>query len=346
MKLFTPILNFIDASIVNYSSQKAQLVAQLIEPAVYTGIGLYFAIQGYRHMKGVTDQPVMEFVDSVVKIGCITTLALNVGEYNPIIVDTFQNSPIILANAMSERGVEITSLSASMGDTLDKMGANVVDVGMSFWSDAGPTAPGFYLLGLICWIVGFAVLTYTTFLMLLGKIGIAIVLGLGPLFISSLLWESTKGYFSNFLNLLINFGLVIVLAFANTSLITTMFAQTAADLAAEGAEAKVVSIIALAVTGALSIMLLRQVKETASSLAGGVSLSTLGMGTAAAKGGWNKVTNKHGRELQRRATDDIEIEKRKAAIRTKEGRLRGTSSGSVERTEPRKELRYRSGTSE
>jgi len=343
MELITPILNYIDTKIIHYAAEKSQLVAQLIEPAVVTGLGIYFLFQGYRHMLGTIDQPFTAFLDSAVKISAICTLALGVGEYNSIVIDTFQNSPVVLANALTGNDIGITSLSASMGDTLDMMGSNVYDTGVSFWRDAGPTEPGFYLLALICWVVGFAVLIYTTFLMLLGKIGIAVVLSLGPLFISSLLWENTKGYFGNFVNLLINFGLVIVLAFASTGLITSMFAQTAEQMAAAGAEAKVIAIVALAVTGVLSIMVLKQVREIASSLAGGVSLSTFGIGTAAAKVGLDKFTNKRGRDNQRRAKDNIEVAAREQKIRegitAKEAKK--SDRNSMERREPRKEFRRR-----
>lgn len=311
MELYSNIFQRIDNHIVGYAAAKSTAVAALIEPAVMTGMSIYLLFYGYKHMKGEIEQPFMAFVDSAIKMVVIAGVGLGTARYAQPIIDTFQGSPVALASAITGSGA--TNMPAQLDATVGRSW----DIAMMFFDRGGLNNLDDYLYGALVIVFGFIVTAYTAFLMLISKISTGILLALTPLFVVSLMWEKTQGFFGNYLNTLINQGMVLVLAVATNEFILTMFQQTVADVATLGAAAKAVNIVSVVVTGLVGLFILAQVTSTASSLAGGVSLSTFGMGRAAAKmstKAMSKITGGQGRENQRSAKNQINVQERKEKL--------------------------------
>ncbi|MHB1099489.1 MAG: TrbL/VirB6 family protein [Burkholderiales bacterium] len=334
LPVYTGIFQHIDNHLVNYTTEKCQAVSQLISPAVEGGASIYILLQGYNHWMGSVEQPFQEFVKMTLKIAAILGVALTIGNYNSLVVDTFQNTPVQLAAAISDGNV--TTLNG-IGGVLDGIEANVVDVGLSFFnvSSFSLSAIGYSLVGIAVFAVG----TITTLLIaayiVMAKITTAVTLALGPLFISFALFESTKNYFNQFLNTLSQYATLIVLSVGVNSLIMSMFSQSASDLAKLGAGAQIADLTALFITGGIAIYILLQVPAWASSLAGGVALSTGGlnrtlMGATAGKA-WNLATMKQSRDVNREAKNRLAVNKRMSELEAKAA-PKATDGGEVSRT--------------
>lgn len=280
MRYFTDFFEKIDNNIVRFTSDHAQAVISIIEPAVVTGMSIYLLFYGYRHMKGEIEQPFMAFIDNMVKMAVVVGTALNFSNYNTYIIDTFTNSPVALAAAFGMDGGG--TLSGNMGTLLDTAVGNSFDIGMSFMGSGIGYGFGGVLIGVLVWIVGLAVTMYTAALVGMAKILGGVVLSLGPLFIAALMFDKTKGFFGNFLNTVLNSGLVLVLTFATSSFILSLFWHAVTDIAALGTTANAASSFSMFITGGLGLLVLRQVTSLASSLAGGVSMDSFGIGRHAA----------------------------------------------------------------
>ena len=350
LPVYAGIFQHIDNHLVNFVTEKTQAVSQLISPAVEGGAGIYILFQGYNHMAGHVEQPFQEFVRMTLKIVAVLGVALGVGNYNSLVVDFFQNSPVALAAAISDGN--ITTLDG-IGSVLDGIEANVVDIGLSFFnvSSFSLSSIGYSLIGILVFGVG----TITTLLIAayiaMAKITTAVTLALGPLFISLALFESTKNYFNQFFNTLSQYFVLIILSVAANSLIMSMFSQSAADLAKLGAGAQISDLTALFVTAGIAIYVLLQVPAWASSLGGGVALSTGGLnrtlvGATAGKA-WNLATMKQTRDVNREAKNRLAVNKRMEDLEAKAA-PKGESGGDISRTTkkgPRVELpKYRDGS--
>lgn len=274
----------IDNHLIAFVVEKSRAVAVMLEPLATTGGGLYFMIQGYRHLSGTVEEPFMQLVHNALKFGLILSAAFATGIYNDVIVSTFQDSPVALASALSDVPLNgSNTLSGSMGLVLDGIAGNIHEIAKSFWDMGGTTEIGMYIIALGVWIFGFALTGYVGFLIVLSKVVTAVMLAIGPLYISFLLFDSTKNWFVSWVGALTQYGLVAGLAVGVNALILSMFADASTDIAALGGSAQIADLVALASTGVIGILVLKQVTGLASTLAGGLTLSTFGAGTAVAK---------------------------------------------------------------
>lgn len=286
---FTNYQNFfthIDNHLIAYVAEKSRAVVVMLEPLVATGGGLFFLIQGYRHMTGTVEEPFMEFFQNFLKFGFILTSVFVAGNYNDLIISTFQNSPVALASALSDvplSGSGSATLSGSMGLVLDGVTEQIQTITASFWDAGSALEPQMYIIAIGVWLFGMSLTVIVGGLIVLSKIATAVMLALGPLYISFLLFDSTKNWFVSWIGALTQFGLVAALAVGVNALILSMFSDAATDIAARGGSAEIADLVALASTGGIGIMVLKQVTGLASTLAGGLTLSTFGAGTAAAR---------------------------------------------------------------
>jgi len=330
MGAVTEFLTNIDNHVVHYAAEKSQAVATIIEPAVITGMSLVLLFQGYRQMTGQVEQPFSAFVDSTVKMAAVVAVALTTGHYNDLIVTTFQDSPAALASALSGTTTAGSgTLTGSTGAALDQVYEDCIAICFMFWDRPGLNISG-YITGFAVMLIGAVITVYAAFLVVLSKIMTGLALAVGPLFVASLLFNATKQYFSSFINVLVNYGLVGVLAVGANSLIIKIFKQTAADVANLGTAAKLASLGEMFIAGGIGILVLMQVRTIASSMAGGASMETFGMGRAAAKMTGRtarSVTGGQGRENQRAAKNQIDVQQRKEKLvaRTEARKPRGGS---------------------
>lgn len=312
MGMATEVLTKIDTSIVGFAAQKSQAIMAVIEPAVVAGISILLLFQGYKHMMGQVEQPFSQFIDSTVKMVAIVTLALSAGAYNDYIITTFQDSPAALAAAMSGAAGDAT-LTGTIGASLDKAVSDCFDIADSFWDDAGLDSLDLYVVGFLVWLAGLVVTIYTGYLVILSKVGTGLLLAFGPVFIAALLFDKTKGFFSSYISVLVNTGLVGALAVGANSLILSMFWNAASDLHALGSAATSVNAGPLLFTGGIGFLILLQVPSLAAGLSGGTSMDAFSIGRMAASAvvkGLDRATGGQARKNQREAKNRHDVNKR------------------------------------
>lgn len=344
LPVYAGIFSHIDNHLVNYTTEKCQAVMQLITPAVEGGASIYILLQGYNHWMGTVEQPFQEFVRMTLKIVAILGVALSVGNYNSLVVDFFQNSPVELAAAVSDGNV--TSLNG-IGGVLDGILANVIDVGLSFFnvSSFSLSAIGYSLVGILVWAVGGLTTLLIACYIAMAKIVMAVTLAVGPIFISLALFETTKNYFNQFINVLSQNYAFIILSVATNALIMSLFSQSAAELAKLGAGAQISDLAGLFVTAGISIYVLLQVPAWASSLGGGVALSIGGLNRTLVGGtagkAWNLATMKQTRDVNREAKNRLAVNRRMDKLEAKGASNDGGGNSRTTHKAPRKEIQRR-----
>lgn len=311
---FQDVFAHIDKLLATFSIEKSHAIALMLDPVVTPALGIVWIMYGVMHLNGSIEEPFMAFIEKTVKTGLIVGAALGSAGWNDLLIHTFQDSPVALAAAISGTSNADTTLSG-FGVVLDGTMDNVLSIASSFFAQWINMYP--ILIGGLVLLVGSIVTIGAGFLILLGKVVSALILGFAPLFILALLFDWSKNFFTSYMNNLIAGTLLSALAVGANALILSMFQQAAQKLASLGPAATLNECSALLITGGIGLLVLWQVPSLAAGMAGGMSLSTFGIGRKVAGGSWNKATNKQGRDNKRDARNRLDVEKRMDAMKDK-----------------------------
>ncbi len=280
----------LSAALTSYVSDTATSIIGAIGPVAAQLLTLYFIIYGISMMRGLIEEPISDFAMRVIKTSLILGLALNIGLYNGQIVSFLWDSPDKLAAYVSGSNSGTTENMSY----LDNLMTQFYSLGEKFWAySSGMTSVdlGPKIIAVLVWLAGVVVTVYAAFLLILAKMALAVILGIGPIFVLLLMFEGTKRFFESWFGQALNYVFVVVLTSAAVKLILSLIvaympsANTVAG--ATGSISAAIPPIALAGIGALVMM---QLSSVASALAGGVAISTLGAGNAI----WNKAKGAAG----------------------------------------------------
>jgi type IV secretion system protein VirB6 len=163
-----------------------------------------------------------------------------------------------------------------------------------YWAKAGVLDGdfGMYIVAAAVITVTIVVTAYAFFLMALSKVVLTAVVAIGPVFFIGLLFEATAGFFNAWLRQLANYFLVPVLVVMVNLLVMKLFARAASGPAALTSSAEVAEVFPFLAMGLVCLLALASVLSIASGLAGGVSLSSFGMGRLTAS-----LLNRNGLKL-------------------------------------------------
>src|SRR5512134_1738076 len=101
MNLYNELMSFIDSPCNSYIGSNVAALANAIEPAAVGLLGVYVILWGFAHLQGLINEPILDAVKRVIKIGLIVGIGLRLGSYNTYVTDTFFNAPQDLANALA-----------------------------------------------------------------------------------------------------------------------------------------------------------------------------------------------------------------------------------------------------
>jgi type IV secretion system protein VirB6 len=323
---FTDNLAYIERVCDAYVGEQVAAVARAIEPAAFTFLGVYVILWGFASMRGAIKEPLMEMAERVLKISLVFGVGIGLAEYNTVITATFLHGPDDMAAAMTR-----SPGSPNFTGALDTLLSQGFDIGKQFWGKAGLLRGdvGLYVVAIAVWTLIIIVTAYGFFLMALSKVALTAILALGPLFIVSLLFETTSGYFNSWVRQLSNYFLVPILVMAVNLLVLKLFSRAASEAAIANA-GDVDQIFPFLVMGLISLLALASVLTIAAGLAGGVSLSSFGLGRLT-----GHLLYRHGRKLIGKGADystrPVRYVGRKAWSATK-GLSRGRAKNSITHT--------------
>lgn len=284
VQFLNDFLTKFDIAVVHYWQQLVTHVVAAITPLATSLLGIYIIIWGWTMLRGQIQEPVLDGLVRMTRLSMIVSVALSVGYYNALLANWISQTPDFLASLGTSGGgasfAKLTEFADQVAEQLlniwDAMGKAIAATGWTTVLSATPTL----VVGILMFIAILLLLIYIVFLLILSKLAIAILIGVGPLFVLSLIFDASKNWFSMWWAQILNYSFLALLAGAAGSLVLQFMMQylTAADLptaisTGQGFTSAMVPPIALAGIGSLLLM---QTPSMASSLGGGVALSTLG----------------------------------------------------------------------
>jgi type IV secretion system protein VirB6 len=269
MGFFAEFDAWLRALLATYIDENTRAIAQAIEPLVLALATLYIMVWAYLQMTGRIEEPFTTGIKKIVGIAVVLAVSVHLWMYNAVIVASFFDAPRELAAVIvgAYDPVGIVDRIAFAGDDVAQMLFRRSDI----WT------PSYALAGIVVALIMGFVAVYTIFLLSLSRIALSILLAIGPLFIVSLMFETTKRFFEAWLAQLVHYAMIAVLTVLVAALMMTLV-ETAAQSAVDAGDGiQIAHATRMCMAAGLALLVMRQVNVMASGLAGGIALATGGV---------------------------------------------------------------------
>jgi len=271
---------WLNEQLIQYVGNNTARVSSAMEPAIVTLATLYIMIWGYLQLMGRIEEPFLTGLKRILTLAVVLGVSLKLWLYNTVIVDTFYNAPAQLA-----AGIIGASDPVKTVDSIWAQGGAVADLLFTRGGHFFSAGFGFFIAGLVVWILMGLLCVYTMFLIALSHIALAVLLALGPFFIGMLFFDSTKRLFDAWLAQMANYALITVLTILVAALLLQVVNSYATQTAALGSAIMTVDAINMVLVAVLVFLFMRQVMPIAAGLSSGVALNT--MGTVSRVANWS-----------------------------------------------------------
>lgn len=324
MGFFDEFHAWLTAILVTYIGDNTVRIAAVLEPTIVTLAVLYVVVWGYLQLVGKIEEPFLAGVKRLMVLAVILGVSLSLWLYNAVIVDTFFNAPVQLAAAVIGAYDPV-----SIVDRIILQGG---DAG-SLLIQKGGILNGnlsYYLAGFAVYLIVGLTAVYTIFLLALSRIALSVLLALGPLFIASLFFETTKRFFESWIAQMANYAFLSILTVLVAALMLQVLATAVDQAVSTGGGIQIAHALRVCMAAGLTFLVMRQVMPMAAGLASGLALSTFGIVSAAVAWGLGKGlrgSGQFGRGLTDRETTRWDPLSRKAGHYVR----RGLSAGRLTR---------------
>ena len=265
--VFNDFLKEFEQPITQFVTSSVQNLASYVQTPLRTAVTLYVVLYGIAILRGTIREPVMDFAWRSVRLVAIVALATNASTFHEYVTGLFFESvPKEIGNAIVGSGLDTSS-----GAPFDKLLNKGIEVAQKIYDQAGITdiAPAL-IAGIL--LVFTAVSGFLQFAILLyAKVGLAVVIALGPIFIALMLFQATRPFGSAWTRQVANFVILQVLVVALVGLMLTTvsgFVDKYGANATSGGQLIVGAVAISAILG-LAAYIALQLPEIASGLAGG-----------------------------------------------------------------------------
>lgn len=267
VQIFDEFLKEFEQPLTQFVSNSVQNLASAIDTPLRTAVTLWVVLYGIAILRGAVREPVMSFAWSAARVAIIVALATNASTFQSTVTDVFfEGLPKEIGGAITGAGLNMKS-----GQPFDQLLGKGIEVATKIYEQSGLTNIAPALIAAIL-MVFTAVSGFLQFaVMLYAKIGLALVIALGPVFIALALFRSTRPFAEAWTRQVANFVILHVLVVALVGLMLTTvsgFVDKYGVNAANGGQLIVGAVAISAVLG-LAAYIALQLPEIASALAGG-----------------------------------------------------------------------------
>ncbi|WP_212112762.1 type IV secretion system protein [Bartonella queenslandensis] len=272
--VFSQLFTKIDQITQTYVTDIASKAIITITPFVSIGITITFIIYGWLIIRGAIDMPLSGFVNRFLRISIITSIALTAGLYQNDIANLITQMPYELSKALTTDPLTDQQLMTLL-DTVANNGFRYA--GRLFEETAFFEANGllYSLLGILILLATSLVVAIGGGLVLLTKIAIILLVGLGPIFIVALLWQPTYRFFEQWIIQVVNCIILFLLLETVFSLMMNIFANYLGDMKLDYNQNVAAMFGGALILSIISIMLLLKLSGMANSLAKGMTFGHL-----------------------------------------------------------------------
>lgn len=300
-------------------SSYAAHVAGAVDSLARYCVTIFAALYGVLLMMGHVREVKYDAFVRLFKIAIVWSIARNFGHYNAEIGQFFWHMPEYLVNWLSPSSVRAmlqqfipgaetsssnTDVSILLISTVMSFTVSLMHSSLSASSLAGQTDFTLFASGLGIGVAGASITAVVAGILLVAKMSLAVLLGLGPFFLIAILFEKTKSYFDGWLSQVLNFVLVILLLTLTIQLLFPILIITVASYYAVAKSVGVLSLresVELITVLGIFLAIIKQVPTTAAAVVRGYAVGGLQerglMGSSGAGAGGGKSANQAYAEM-------------------------------------------------
>lgn len=271
-QLVQPLFTKIDTTTAIFVNDISQRAIATITPVVIVLLTASFILYSFAIMSGKVDMPFQDFMLRCVKIAFIVGAGLSVGLYQGDIADAIRSTPDQLATALMSNPTSIDAgtgaiIDDAMGKGFDQAGEAFEKAG--FFSENGIT---YALLGVIIILATAVFGAIGAAFLIVAKLALAMLAGLGPIFIACLLFPATLRFFESWVGQIVNYALIVVLFASIFTLLVTIYGDYMNQMAFDGEVNIYYTVGGSVILSVALVFVLLQIPAIASGLAGGASM--------------------------------------------------------------------------
>lgn len=274
-------------------------IATEIAPLVAGGLTLTFIVMGIMAVYGMLDRPFKELAWRMLWASVIMSMALTSAMYQTYVVDVLMTLPDELVASIASTALNNTDVAT--GQNAARAIEQLFDLGTYnaglFFNEASMNpidanlAPyiygGLVFLGtLLCCAVG-------ALWLLIAKVILALMVGLGPIFIVCLIWKPTQQFFWSWVGQIINTVITAVLVLAVFAIFSSIFQLALNALEVDAEQAGLMDSAIFTFLGVMCMGVLLSIPQYVAQLigvAGGAVSAGMGRIAGSAVSGGSKAT--------------------------------------------------------
>jgi type IV secretion system protein VirB6 len=250
------------------------LVAWLAGPMA-TALVIYVALTGFMMMRGLSQETFAAVLGRIVRLCIVAWIVMNAATYNTWVRDLFLTT---LPTELADQITSTTGNAAPSAAAFDTIWRKALGVGMSVWSTLGWTDIGPSLAVIFMWVCAGVAISFSYLVWLTSRIGLGLVIAVGPIFVAFALFPATRALFERWLGQVVQFVVLGVLAVTLLQLMVAaegmLVDRIVASSAASSPAQRLQMLLAVCVLFIICAMLAMQLPGLASGLAGGFSFHT------------------------------------------------------------------------
>ena len=285
--IFQFIGESVDRALDGFVDATSGQVISAIAPLAATGVTLYFAIMGYLIIVGRLQSPASTVFTRALKITFLGVLALSAGGYSAWVVNVVRGLESGLSGAFAGTGTggASNSVYAVIDETLGKGW----DIAARLWEQAGNRglteigmAVGEYINATVIGVATIAVGLPAGAMIVVAKMTLTLLLGIGPLFVMCLMWPVTARWFDQWFAQVMTSVLTIALVTAMAAFMMKMFVAFVGAVDLEGDQNTLFTALTMATLAVVIMVVMYKVGGLAAGLAGGMAMAAITLGHIAA----------------------------------------------------------------
>jgi type IV secretion system protein VirB6 len=275
---FSETLNTVDAVISNYVNAAYTNLVAANADVITLLFTFYLMLLGYRFLNH-DEQVTMDYAKRhVIVMLIVYGLLMSWQVYNLFVYNIFTNEPSHISSILVG-AAQKSHPGATIAQVLDQLYESVINATLGFFAEVNFSGSGiaFLFYGALVFLMGSALCIFTLLLFIYAKMMMAVSLALGPLFISFLLWESTKDMFTSWLRKLVTLALIPIITSAILALMLSVISVTLPSINAPLDSMQFYGIAPFLGLSLATTLILSQVFHIASALGGGITLKSFSL---------------------------------------------------------------------
>lgn len=249
------------------TTMSSNIVAAVV-PVIVSALAVMILFYGLSVVRGEAQQPAAVFFAKILKIAIITAIVQEYSSNSVNIINLAWTTQDNLVQAVSGSSNAFQAIDSATTPLVGFFAGLVVFMISSTTSGTGESL--MMALLIVCFVVlGGGSLALCVFYALLSKVGLGVVLGLGPLFIAGLAFGPTARFFDSWLAAVLNFCLLSAVSSVMLGFVTQ--AQSAA-ISYSGLNILLDAIL-LILFGIVTLLCMMEVPRLTASLTGGADMT-------------------------------------------------------------------------